>query len=467
MEEDDVEKHLLGWKGKKLSENSEYKQRFRVPVKNFPQNPIRSDVLGSFQADVTYIAYNGKLRAVLGMIEISTRFVIARVASGSSLAMPECVELFKSMFLEAEKNGVPVKELQLDNGSEFQSLTRKFLTERGVKFYFTQPYIKTANGKIERWWRTIRAYIIRYKEERGENWIKAFPALVKFYNNKVHSSTKIAPINANDKDIQTDIYEKDTERAEPYLESMDEFKIGDSVRIPEELTDENIKGTYSTFQKKGANWSKKIYTIIGVEGFLFVLDGIKTKFPPRNLQKIKGEVIESGKKVYPERVRKKNKKVALELNEIDATVKPKEVEKLTEGRKTRSKSIIALPTLPKPVKITRSKAIKPKEVIVKEKPNKAIKSGDRDVISTIKDYRENKDGDLEYRCTWKGTKGELSRETWEPTESFIKDGKVSEVLPMYLIKNRVEAGLSELFGSEWKIEANETIKRKKLKVKLF
>ena len=102
--------------------------------------------------------------------------------------------------------------------------------------------------------RTIRHLLKKLVFEKGNaDWISELPSVTKQYNNTVHHSIKMKPIDASKKSNQKLVYDnlKDVrENRKP------KFKLGDLVRTAD------IKRVFS--KGDSTNWSYKLYTITEV-----------------------------------------------------------------------------------------------------------------------------------------------------------------------------------------------------------
>ena len=106
----------------------------------------------------------------------------------------------------------------------------------------------------ERVIRTVRNLLKKpvFEKENGD-WLSDFPSIIKQYNNTVHQSIKMKPINASKKSNQKLVYNNlkdDREVRKP------KFELGDLVRTY------YIKKVFS--KGDSTNYSHKLYTITEV-----------------------------------------------------------------------------------------------------------------------------------------------------------------------------------------------------------
>ncbi len=92
-----------------------------------------------------------------------------------------CLEVFK----EAVKKYEKPESVLTDNGKQFVSkVYNKFLEENGIKHRRTRPYNPKCNGKIERWFRTLKKLLKKKWFNSPEEFIKEVNEFVDRYNNK-------------------------------------------------------------------------------------------------------------------------------------------------------------------------------------------------------------------------------------------------------------------------------------------
>ena len=82
------------------------------------------------------------------------------------------------------------------------------------------------------------------------DWLSELPSAIKQYNNTIHHSTKMSPIQASKKSNQKLVYNNLKDNREI---QKPKFKLGDLVRAAD------IKRVFS--KGDSTNWSYKLYTI--------------------------------------------------------------------------------------------------------------------------------------------------------------------------------------------------------------
>ena len=131
----------------------------------------------------------------------------------------------------------------------YNNIFQDFLNKNDIKLYSRNSSFGSVFA--ERFNRTIRDLLKRPVFEKGDgNWIDVLPTIKKQYNNRIHSSTKLTPIQARLKKNEGFVY-KDLLDKRKKIKPKDE--IVNLVRTAD------FKRTFS----KGdtTNWSYKLYRI--------------------------------------------------------------------------------------------------------------------------------------------------------------------------------------------------------------
>ena len=103
----------------------------------------------------------------------------------------------------------------------------------------------------ERFNKTIRNLLKKPVFEKGNaNWVDELPKVIKKYNNTIHHSTKMTPIDASKKKNENEVFKNLQDKRK---KQKPKYKLGDLVRTADKR---NI------FSKgDSTNWSNKLYTI--------------------------------------------------------------------------------------------------------------------------------------------------------------------------------------------------------------
>ena len=140
--------------------------------------------------------------------------------------------------------------IETDRGKEFyNNIFQDFLNKNNINLYSRNSLYGAVFA--ERFNRTIRDLLKRPVFEKGDgNWIDVLPTITKQYNNRIHSSTKLTPIQASLKKNEGYVYKNLLDKRKKV---KPKFQINDLVRTAD------LKRTFS----KGdtTNWSYKLYKI--------------------------------------------------------------------------------------------------------------------------------------------------------------------------------------------------------------
>ena len=115
-----------------------------------------------------------------------------------------------------------------DRGKEFyNSIFQNFLNNNNVKHYSRNTFLGAVFA--ERFNRSIRDLLKKPLFEKGDgNWIDVLPTITKQYNNRVHSSTKITPIQAPLEKNEGYVYKNLSDKRK---KSKPKFQVNDFVRV--------------------------------------------------------------------------------------------------------------------------------------------------------------------------------------------------------------------------------------------
>ena len=140
--------------------------------------------------------------------------------------------------------------IESDRGKEFyNNVFQDFLNKNNIKLYSRSSSFGAVFA--ERFNRTIRDLLNKIVFEQGDaKWIDVLSTITKQYNNKVHSSTILTPIQASLKKYEGYVYNNLLDKRKKI---NPKFQIKDLVRVA------YLKKTFS----KGdtTNWSYKLYKI--------------------------------------------------------------------------------------------------------------------------------------------------------------------------------------------------------------
>ena len=140
------------------------------------------------------------------------------------------------------------EKLWTDKGREFYNKDVKDLTE----LYSTENEEKSSI--VERWIRTMKEKMWKYFTDNNTyNYMNILPELVKDYNNTVHSSTKLTPIDASKKKNELTVWRNLYPDRYKINNLTPKFSVGDVVRITKKK--KVFEKGYTT------RWTEEIFTI--------------------------------------------------------------------------------------------------------------------------------------------------------------------------------------------------------------
>ena len=140
--------------------------------------------------------------------------------------------------------------IETNRGKEFyNNIFQDFLNKNNIKLYSRN----SSYGAVfaERFNRTIRDLLKKIVFEQGDaKWIDVLPTITKQYNNRIHSSTKLTPIQASLKKNEGYVYKNLLDKRKKV---KPKYEIDDLVRTAD------LKKTFS--KSDTSNWSYKLYKI--------------------------------------------------------------------------------------------------------------------------------------------------------------------------------------------------------------
>ena len=157
---------------------------------------------------------------------------------------------FSNILIKSQRK--PLK-IESDRGTEFyNSIVQNLLKSKNIHHY--SRYTDKGPSIAQRVIRTVRNFLKKPKFLAGEaSWISELPSVIKKYNNTIHNSTKMTPIQASKKSNEKIVYRNLKDNREAH---KPKFKLGQLVRTAD------IKRVFS--KGDSTNYSYKLYTITEV-----------------------------------------------------------------------------------------------------------------------------------------------------------------------------------------------------------
>ena len=226
----------------------------KAPKKNYPTNKIiynHIDEIWSIDlADmIDYKISNNKgYRYIFIIIDNFSKYLWAIPLKNNN--SQTITNEFSNILIKSKQK--PVK-IESDRGSEFyNSIFHNFLKLKNIHHY--SRFTDKGPSIAERVIRTIRNLLKKPVFEKGNaDWVSELSSVIKKYNNTIHHSTKMTPIQASKKSNEKIVFDNlrdDREKQQP------KYKLGQLVRTAD------IKRVFS--KGDSTNWSYKLYTLTEV-----------------------------------------------------------------------------------------------------------------------------------------------------------------------------------------------------------
>jgi Integrase core domain len=259
---------------KEWAESQSTITKYKQSKNKFPRNKIKvSSINELWQVDLIdmrkYEADNDGYKWGLTGINCFSRK--ANVIPLKNKSASEIIRALKILF----KDEIPLK-LQADKGSEFiNKSVQDLLKSLGILF-FTAKNPDTKAPFIERYNKSFKEPVWKWFDyANNTRWIEpVLPKFLKSYNNRIHSSIKMAPNSVNKLNmlaVYKTLYGSDKNKKIKF-----KFKVGDQVRIKKEKL---------TFEKGyETNFTQEIFTVSQRK---------RKPYPVYKVKDLKGEELDS------------------------------------------------------------------------------------------------------------------------------------------------------------------------------
>ena len=167
--------------------------------------------------------------------------------------------------------------IESDRGKEFyNNIFQDFQNKNNIKLLSRNSSVGAVfAGRFNR---TIRDLLKKIVFEHGDaKWIDVLPTITKQYNNRIHSTTKLSPIQASLRKNEGFVYKNLLDKRKK-IEAK--YEIGDLVRTAD------LKKTFS--RSDTTNWSYKLYEITEIVTDTipsYQIDNIKERYNESLLKK--------------------------------------------------------------------------------------------------------------------------------------------------------------------------------------
>ena len=158
----------------------------------------------------------------------------------------------------------------------YNNIFQDFLNKNNIKLYSRN----SSYGAVfaERFNRTISDLLKKIVFEQGDaKWVDILPTITKQYNKKVHSSTKLAPIQASLKKNEGYVYKNLLDKRKKI---KPKFQLNDLVRTAD------LRKTFS--KSDTTNWSYTLYKVTEIINDTipsYKIDNLKERYNESSLKK--------------------------------------------------------------------------------------------------------------------------------------------------------------------------------------
>ena len=223
----------------------------KPPRKNYPTNKIvYNSIDGIWSIDLAdfsnYKTSNNKgFRYIFIVIDNFSKYLWAIPLKNKY--SQTITDEFANILTKSKRK--PLK-LESDRGTEFyNSIFQNFIKNKNIQHY--SRYTDKGPSIAERVIRTIRSLLKKPVFEKGNaDWLSELSSVIKQYNNTIHHSIKMTPIQASKKVNEKLVYNNLKDNREI---QKPKFKLGQLVRTAD------IKRVFS--KGDSTNWSYNLYTI--------------------------------------------------------------------------------------------------------------------------------------------------------------------------------------------------------------
>jgi hypothetical protein len=271
------------------------KELHKVAKKKYDVRPVnvifQNEVWAADLVDmIEWNKENKEYKYILTIIDVFTKYAWAMPLKNKT--SQTITDTFSNIF----KKTIPSK-LWVDRGSEFYNKTfEKLLKSNDIVMYST--YSNNKSVVIERFNRTLKTYMFRlFTQNNNRNWINILDNLIKYYNDKTHSTIGMSPNDASLKKNYETVLQNTLDSQPKLIKKKPKFKINDVVRIS------RVKGIF----EKGfhPNWSQETFEIVEV---------LNTNPITYKLKDMKNEILEGS--FYSEELQKTKLKDTLLVESI-------------------------------------------------------------------------------------------------------------------------------------------------------
>ena len=217
----------------------------------FPRDQFQMDIMDIISLVKGLDIDIKKVKFRYGFIIIDTFSKLADVVPMINRDSETILEAMKQSF---RKMGFPISIYSDDDGA-FKSVVKKFLDDNGINHIITLTHANV----VERLIRTIKKGIAdRMRFTKETDWVKMLEPTLKKYNNTIHSSTGVKPVEAHDDKNQLKV-KSNLLLKQKRLRKYPNIEKGDYVKIYTKGA-----GNYTSRKETNSRWSNSRYKVVEI-----------------------------------------------------------------------------------------------------------------------------------------------------------------------------------------------------------
>lgn len=220
---------------------------------------------------------NNRTTFIMCLIDVYSRYGFIRLLKSKNES--DVLNAFRSIIDEIKSTwDITPSQIDCDNESSFISTSfTNYCKSKGIWLNFSLVGDFRSKGIVERWNRTLRELIARYRTAYKTNrYVDVINQMIEGYNQSYHSFLGVSPMEAIENPIYRDLaYQKKLDKATTY----EPLKIGDKVRLM-------IK--HKTFDKQSSTvkWSVNTHKVEQTKGNIYYVTNRRNPYKRSELKKI-------------------------------------------------------------------------------------------------------------------------------------------------------------------------------------
>jgi transposase InsO family protein len=246
-------------------------QRFKPEkIIHIPHHIISLLPFERIYCDTMYLTQKNSVLAFVNIVDLFSKFGFSRCFTiknkTSSISSEKAKITFNDFLDEIKKYDIPVGIVYTDRGSEFMADFQDNLQEKKIIHIYGNAGDKRKTSPVERFNRTIRLYIEKFKIVYGNINSEVLDVIIKSYNHLPHANLKYSPVDIlKNKNYQDEI-------------TTINYNIKkDEIRVPPLTGYVRVLIQTGTFKKISPTWSHEIYKIKSYSSGNYTLEGLFNK----------------------------------------------------------------------------------------------------------------------------------------------------------------------------------------------